>query len=39
MKYPNQHEHNINTDSQYQKTKWATFTYDGKETKKNYKTL
>jgi hypothetical protein len=32
--HPNQHEHNINTDPQHRKTKWATFTYSGKERRK-----
>jgi hypothetical protein len=34
MRYPNQHKHNKNTDPKHQKTKWVTFTYTGKETKK-----
>jgi 23S rRNA maturation mini-RNase III len=37
-RHSNQHKHNKNTDPQYQKTKWATFTYNGKETE-NHKTL
>jgi hypothetical protein len=32
-RHPNQHKHNENTDPQHQKTKWATYTYSGKETK------
>jgi hypothetical protein len=32
--HPNQHKHNKNTDPQHQKTKWATFIYSGKRTKK-----
>jgi hypothetical protein len=31
--HSNQHKQN-NTDPQYWKTKWATFTYSGKETRK-----
>jgi hypothetical protein len=34
VRHPNQHKNNKNTDPQHQKTKWATFTYSGKETKK-----
>jgi hypothetical protein len=33
-RHPNQHKHNKNTDPQQQKTKWVTFTYIGKGTKK-----
>jgi hypothetical protein len=39
MKHLTQHEHDINTDAQHQKTKWATFTYNGKETRKLTKLL
>jgi hypothetical protein len=39
MRHPNRHRHNKNTDPQHQKTKWATYTDSGNETKKNYKTL
>jgi hypothetical protein len=31
--HPNQHKHNKITNPQHQKTKWATFTYSGKEIK------
>jgi hypothetical protein len=34
MRHRNQHKRNKNTDPQHQKTKWATFTYSGQETKK-----
>jgi hypothetical protein len=33
-KHHNSHEQNTNIDPQHQKTKWATFTYNGKETRK-----
>jgi hypothetical protein len=34
QRYPNQHKHKKITDPQQRKTKWAAFTYNGKETKK-----
>jgi hypothetical protein len=33
-KHCSSHEQNTNTDLQHQKTKWTTFTYNGKETRK-----
>jgi hypothetical protein len=33
-KHPTTHERNKNTDPQHQETKWATFTYIGKEMKR-----
>jgi hypothetical protein len=39
MRHPNQHKCNINTDPQYHKIKWVTFTYSGEETKKITKLL
>jgi hypothetical protein len=38
-RHSNEHKHNKNTDRQHQKIKWVIFTYSGKETKENYKTL
>jgi hypothetical protein len=33
-RHSDQQKHNKNTDRQHQKTKWAIFTYSGKERKK-----